>query len=195
MPASPQWVLHPEMYAYNTELRKHYLKSGSKYRIGRRQNPSAWIETRSMVSEPIKPPVHLPLPTQPEPTEKKTLIGVPPAKPPPTMEELEEKKKKEENDRMRKEMAAMIKEELRQKPEQYADKDAGELSTMFRQMLIDKLTAANEAAATKTKAGARKQKPAVRPLVVSTVRRKYKVEEPEEEEDDDEPYEDEGESE
>lgn len=146
----PLYQRYAHLYAYDTQSKNHLLKSGVLYKKRYAENPQRFVESATMFSENPRIPEPPPDPSKKviriehvEQKVKQTQIGKPNPKPGPSEKELEEKQKQKDEMIIRSQIQSLIKEELRDNPNQYKNKTANDLSQMFRQMLIDKLTSAN----------------------------------------------------
>jgi hypothetical protein len=131
----PLYMQHPDRYMYNTDTKKHLLKTGSVFRKQYAEYPARFVESASMFPKPIQPPISLPLPPTPEPPPPGPHVGAPlpqPAPPGPSKEE-------NENEQLRQRVRDVLWGELKQNPDQYAGKSADELSALFRKMLLARL--------------------------------------------------------
>lgn len=132
MPA--RYKLYPDEYMYNTETRRHTLRTGDAFKKKFRENPALFIESRSVLpAEPIEPPVQLPLPPASPVELKIPHIGAKLPKPePPPAEDVQDLA-------LRQKVKELIQAELKQNPREYENKSADEMSRAFRAMLIERL--------------------------------------------------------
>ena len=135
----PFYQKYSHLYVYDTQTKKHILKSGTTYKKRCAQDPHRYIETSSMFPQPIPEPTKANI----EHVEQKkitTQIG-------DEIFSMPEKKsidnKQKEEEVLRSQIQKLIQEELRTNPNQYQNKSADELSDSFRKMLIEKLTKTN----------------------------------------------------
>ena len=150
----PQYRLFPHNYVYNTKIKRHILKSGEAYRKLIRDDPSCLVETSTMFSPPPgAKTIQLPLPPARDIPVPGPHIGEPLPQPTPLLTSTDE-----EDEAMRNRVRAIIQQEIKQNPAQYADRSADEMSSLFRQLLIDKLA---------PPASSKKSKPAVKPAAKS----------------------------
>ena len=144
MPAEPLYKKYPELYSYNTETQRHILKSSKVFKRLFKESPQIFVDSQTIIparSEPNK----LPLPPAPELSSPAVHIGAPlPVAKLSLLTNAEVK-----DDVMRQQVRAMIQEELKQKPQVYQNKNADELSVLFRQMLVAKLLKQDENKVTK----------------------------------------------
>lgn len=138
----PLYQKYAHLYAYDTQTKNHLLKSGILYKKRVSQYPQRFIESASMFSQPIKPIPEFGI----EYVEQKvqtTQIGKPIPKPSPTDEQLKEIEKKKQENVIRNQVHSIIKDEMRLNAELYKNKSANDISKIFRDMLIEKLTKIN----------------------------------------------------
>jgi hypothetical protein len=142
---TPRWEQYPDLYARNVRSGRFLLKSASTYQRDVKLHPEDYIEARSIYADPAKGPL-LPMPPLPPPPDTRVWIGTP--TPPPTLssEELAKEAEKKENERMRDRMRSLLQAELRTNPAPYRDRDAAEVSALFKKMLIERLTREDAAA-------------------------------------------------
>ena len=140
MPAAiPKYMLDPSRYMYNSDTKRHMLKTGAAFRKLYKEYPARFVESSSMFPQPIQPPISLPLPPLPVIPAPVPHIGAPlpdPTPPPPSKEELEA-------EALRHKVKHVIQSELKANPAPYAGKNAAELSALFRQMLLERLAPAH----------------------------------------------------
>ncbi len=144
MPTMPKYQQSPELYMWNSDTKRHILKSSPKFRKLYREYPARFVESASMFPAPIAGPIALPLPPAPEAKVPGPHIGrpIPLARDPsPTQAELEKAQ-------IRIEMRNLIRQELAANPAPYADKSADDLSASFRQLLLQRLGQVNPTGAT-----------------------------------------------
>lgn len=150
----PQYRLMPHLYAYNTKTQRHILKSSHAYHKLASQDPSILVETLTMFPMPLGvKTVQLPLPPARDIPVPGPHIGEPLPQPTSLLTSADE-----EDEAMRNRVRAIIQQEIKQNPAQYADRSADEMSGLFRQLLIDKLA---------PPANSKKSKPAAKPAAKS----------------------------
>jgi hypothetical protein len=138
----PLYQKYAHLYAYDTQTKNHLLKSGILYKKRVAQDPQRFVESASMFSQPIKPIPEFGI----EYVEQKvqtTQIGKSIPKPSPTDEQLKEMEKKKQEQIIRNQVHSIIKDEMRLNADLYKNKSANDVSKIFRDMLIEKLTKIN----------------------------------------------------
>ena len=118
----PIYRQHPELYAYSLETKKHMLRSGRAYKKTFEVKPKQFVDSSSMFQTPQI--LHAP------------AVTTPPL-PVPNVEVPIEVKKHEV---AREQVKTIISAELTENPKVYAGKSKPELDSMFRALLIARLT-------------------------------------------------------
>src|SRR5271165_5990896 len=136
----PQYQRYPDLYAYDTEVKKHILKSGILYRKRYALYPSRFIESKSMFPQPIPQVQNINI-NHVKQKESLTQIGQPQySHPVPVTPQVPQINKQQEADDIRNSIQSIIREELKKNNESYKNKEPEEMSTMFRKLLIEKLS-------------------------------------------------------
>jgi len=136
----PQYQRYPDLYAYDTEVKKHILKSGILYRKRYALYPSRFIESKSMFPQPIPQVQNINI-NHVKQKESLTQIGQPQySHPVPVTPQVPQINKQQEADDIRNSIQSIIREELKKNNESYKNKQPEEMSTMFRKLLIEKLS-------------------------------------------------------
>ena len=129
MPLPTMWTLHPELYSYNKISKRHALKTGKAYKAQYAANCENFIESTTMM--------HRPLVVSPAEIEPAPIVATP-LLPPPKVEVPPESKKHEV---AREQVKAIISAEIKENPKPYETKSKDELNSMFRALLIERLSA------------------------------------------------------
>src|SRR4051794_31714849 len=104
--------LYKKLYAYNSDTKRHMLKSSKVYRRMYKESPQIFVDSASMFPEDTKPPIQLPLEPTPEVPSSAVHIGEPlPIAKPSLLTNAEVK-----DDVMRQQVRALIQAELKQNP-------------------------------------------------------------------------------
>lgn len=137
--SDPMYRQFPELYAYNTESKKHMLRTGRAYKKAFAEHPEHFVDSSSMfrtIAKPIPEAVRGPvaqakIESQPEPEAKlETPSPAPitkPVKPKPSPE-------------LRQQVKAVIQTEVKANPAPYVGKNKAELDSLFRALLLQKLS-------------------------------------------------------
>ena len=138
----PLYQRYAHLYAYDTETKKHMLKSGVLYKKRFAVYPNRFVESVTMFSDPIPevPKLNITHIDQKLTTTQigpKTSIVSYPTK---SQEQIER-----ENEEIRNNVQNIIQDELRKNKELYKNKDANEMSILFRDLLLQKLTVQSSA--------------------------------------------------
>lgn len=132
----PLYARHPALYCYNTESKKHMLRSGRAYKKALAANPGIFVESTSILESDDVVPIATPTPIVPEPVSPKPVSLEPVSRPP--SEDLKSIEKQ------RQLITQLIKQELAQNPKPYEGKQTQDLDVLFRQLLVAKLLKSNE---------------------------------------------------
>ena len=119
----PIYRQHPELYAYSLETKKHMLRSGRAYKKVFEVNPGQFVDSSSMFQTPQI--LHAP------------AVTTPPLPPPKVEVPIEVKK----HEVAREQVKQIISADLTENAASYAGKSKPELDSMFRALLIDRLSA------------------------------------------------------
>ena len=119
----PIYRQHPELYAYSLETKKHMLRSGRAYKKAFEVNPEQFVDSSSMFQTPQI--LHAP------------AVTTPPLPAPKVEVPIEVKK----HEVAREQVKAIISAEVTENPKVYAGKSKPELDSMFRALLIERLSA------------------------------------------------------
>lgn len=158
MPTMPKYQQDPSAYMYNSDTKRHMLKSSAKFRKLYREYPARFVESASMFPQPIALPPVLPLPAASVPPAPIPHIGHPvPAARPPSPSAADR-----EREQIRLQMRDLIRAELAANPAPYSGKSAEDLSSEFRRLLLDRLGQVNPTGSTPPAINSR-TKPAARP--------------------------------
>jgi hypothetical protein len=159
----PLYQRYPDLYAYDTEVKKHILKSGILYRKRYALYPSRFVESKTMFPRPIPQVQNLNI-QRVEQKPTLTQIGyerssidslnhksvnpmvnqinpsVQYSHPVQTIPQVPQINKQQEAEDIRNSIQSIIREELKKNNETYKNKEPEEMSTMFRKLLIEKLS-------------------------------------------------------
>jgi len=162
----PLYQRYPDLYAYDTEVKKHILKSGILYRKRYALYPNRFVESKTMFPQPIPQVQNLnihrveqkPTLTQigheqnsinsyetksqlaPLLNHKPFIQSVQYSQPVQVIPPVSQINKHQEAEDIRNSIQSIIREELKKNNETYKNKEPEEMSTMFRKLLIEKLS-------------------------------------------------------
>src|SRR5271166_2671129 len=162
----PLYQRYPDLYAYDTEVKKHILKSGILYRKRYALYPNRFVESKTMFPQPIPQVQNLnihrveqkPTLTQigheqnsinsyetksqlaPLLNHKPFIQSVQYSQPVQVIPPVSQINKHQEAEDIRNSIQSIIREELKKNNESYKNKQPEEMSTMFRKLLIEKLS-------------------------------------------------------
>ena len=119
----PIYRQHPDLFAFNTVTKKHMLRDGRAYKKLYTANPEHFVDSSSMFRTTVTPSLE--------------VAPVPIVVTAPLPEVPVETKK---HDGAREQVKAIISAEVTENPKVYAGKSKPELDSMFRTLLIARLT-------------------------------------------------------
>lgn len=137
----PLYQRYAHLYAYDTETKKHMLKSGLLYKKRVATYPNRFVESITMFSDPIPEKPKLAI-NHVEQKQTTTQIGAPNKQliNSLTEDQINEQNKQKEINEIRNNIQNIIRDELRNNTSLYKNKDADEMSVLFRNLLIERLT-------------------------------------------------------
>ena len=126
----PIYRRHPDLFAFNTVTKKHMLRDGRAYKKAFEANPEQFVDSSSMFRTAETPPA----PAVISPSLPAPVVEIPVKK----------------HEGAREQVKQIISAELTENPKSYAGKSKPELDSMFRALLIERLSASAPPSKTKS---------------------------------------------
>ena len=143
MPPLTMYQLRPDLYAYNSTTHKHQLKSGKVYKKAYAADPSIFTDSTVMLHPPV-PTLELPE------VKTQTVEPIAAAVKVEPVARVESRLEPTKHEGAREQVKQIIQAEIKENPKSYAGKSKPELDSMFRALLIERLSASAPPSKTKS---------------------------------------------